>query len=341
MRNLTDDNTEEIGFLLVPEFPVYALILVTEALRVANQNAGRRLFDWHLISLDGGAVKAGSGMPFKPDLAIAQVPASPSLSKVIVCSGNHPLQYIDNRLLNWLRRLDRHGVGLGALDTGAFALAAAGLLGGYRATLHWEAIPMFREKYPQIDVVEQLFVLDRNRLTCAGGVAALDMMLHLIAMRFGSPLARVVANGFIHTRIGREADAQRLPVEGPAETAESTVQKIIRAMEQNLDPPMTPAELAEACGVSIRSLERITRRKLGDTPMRYYQKIRLRAARNLLFYSDMSIRDISLSCGFSSPPVFTRAFHAQYGQTPREYRSDFSTDELRRFYPEFVQRMNG
>jgi AraC family carnitine catabolism transcriptional activator len=112
-------------------------------------------------------------------------------------------------------------------------------------------------------------------------------------------------------------------------------------MEQNLDPPMTPAELAEACGVSIRGLERITRRKLGDTPMRYYQKIRLRVARNLLFYSDMSIRDISLSCGFSSPPVFTRAFRAQYGQTPREYRSDFSTDELRRFYPEFVQRMNG
>lgn len=341
MRSLLDDDTEEFGFLLIPEFPVYALILVTEILRVANQNAGRRLFDWHLISVDGGPVNAGSGMPITPDLSIAEVPALPSLSTVIVCSGNHPLQYIDNRLLNWLRRLDRHGVGLGALDTGAFALAAAGLLDGYRVTLHWEAIPMFREKYPEIDIVEQLFILDRNRLTCAGGVAVLDMMLHLIAMRFGSPLARIVADGFIHARIGREADAQRLPMEGPAETAESTVRRIIRVMEQHLDPPLTPAELAEACDVSIRGLERIMRRNLGDTPMRYYQKIRLRAARNLLFYSDISIRDISLSCGFSSPPVFTRAFRAQYGYTPRGYRNDFSTEELRRFYPEFVQRMNG
>lgn len=341
MRNLLDGNTEEIGFFLVPEFPVYALILATEALRVANQNAGRRHFDWHLISVDGGPVNAGSGMPINPDLSIAEVSAAPSLSMVIVCSGNHPLQYIDDHLLNWLRRLDRHGVGLGALDTGTFALAAAGLLDGYRATLHWEAIPMFREKYPEIDIVEQLYILDRNRLTCAGGVAVLDMMLHLIAMRFGSPLARIVADGFIHARIGHEADAQRLPMEGPAETAEPTAQRIIRVMEQNLDPPLTPAELAEACGVSIRGLERIMRRKLGDTPMRYYRKIRLRAARNLLFYSGMAIRDISLSCGFSSPPVFTRAFYAQYGQAPREYRNDFSTDELRRFYPEFVQRMNG
>ncbi len=341
MRSPLDDNTEEFGFLLIPEFPIYALILITEILRVANQNAGRRLFDWHLISVDGGPVNAGSGMPISPDLSIAEVSSAPSLSAVFVCSGNHPLQYIDNRLLNWLRRLDRHGVGLGALDTGTFALAAAGLLDGYRVTLHWEAIPIFREQYPEIDIVEQLFILDRNRLTCAGGVAVLDMMLHLIAMRFGSSLARIVANGFIHTRIGREADAQRLPMEGPAETAETTVRRIIRVMEQNLDQPLTPGELAAACGVSIRGLERIVRRNLGDTPMRYYQKIRLRAARNLLFYSDISIRDISLSCGFSSPPVFTRAFRAQYGHSPREYRNDFSTDELRRFYPEFVQRMNG
>jgi AraC family carnitine catabolism transcriptional activator len=326
-----------IGFYLSPEFPIYALIPATEALRIANQNSGRTLFDWRLVSLDGAPVRAGNGMMVTPDSAATD--GRSDFTTLIVCAGNQTTQYIDRKLLNWLRRLDRHGITLGALDTGTFALAAAGLMDGYRMTLHWEAIPVFREHYPELDVAEQIFVIDRNRITCAGGTAAIDMMLHLIAVAHGTTLAQIVANGMVHDRVRRGTDAQRTVLESPIGSLDPVVMQAIRLMEDNLELPLGPDELAATVGLTSRRLERLFRRKLNDSPMRYYLKIRLQAARNLLFYSDVPIQDIALSCGFSGAEVFSRSFRSHFGQAPREFRSSYSTDRLHRFHPEFVQRL--
>ncbi len=325
-----DDAPETIGFLLLPEFPIYALIPAIEALRIANQNSGRQHFGWRTVSADGAPVRSCSGMTMTPDASIAN---TAMLETVIVCAGNQPTQYITKAILNWLRRLGRHGARLGAIDTGVFTLAAAGLLDGYRITLHWEAIPMFRERYPDIEVVEQLFLIDRNRLTCAGGIAALDMMLHLIASRRGYALAQVVANGFVHERMRRDGEAQRRAMD-PADTTSQELLSVIRAMEDNLDQPLSPAELAEACRLSVRRLERLVRRRLDDSPMRYYLKLRLQAARNLLFYSDLPVKDVASACGFSSMAVFDRAFHAHFAQSPSAFRKAFSGERLQRFRPE-------
>src|SRR5262249_56419181 len=116
----------------------------------------------------GAPGAAGSGMTMTPDAGIDGVSTPPPM--VIVCAGNRPTQHITRPLILWLQGLARRGVTLGAIDTGVFTLAAAGLLDGYRVTLHWEAVAVFREQYPDIEVVEQLFVMDRNRLTCAGGL---------------------------------------------------------------------------------------------------------------------------------------------------------------------------
>lgn len=331
------DSTEKIGFLLLPEFPVYALIPAVESLRIANQNAGRRLFSAHLFSIDGKPVAAGSGMTVVPEGAIADVPFFPT---VLVCAGNHPLQHLTMPLLNWLRRLERHGALLGALDTGAFALAAAGLLKGYRVTLHWEAIAMFREHYPDIVVSEQLYVVDRNRITCAGGIAALDMMLHLIALKHGSDLAQIVANGFVHGPVRRDAEHQRVSADDGFGHVDPRLATIVRAMEDHLDAPLTAQQLARRAHISVRQLERLIRARFGDTPMRYYLKLRLHAARNHLFYGDMPIQDIAAACGFSAPSVLSRAFRAHFGLSPRAFRSQFSGDQLRRFRPEIRQRLS-
>jgi AraC family carnitine catabolism transcriptional activator len=323
--------TETIGFLLLPEFPVYAFILAIEALRIANQNAGERLFSSYLISADGKPVTAGNGMVVEPDLGIADAPFLPT---VIVFACNHPERNIRRSVLAWLRRLDRHGALLGAVDTGQFALAKAGLLDGVTVALHWEAAPLFRDHYPHIEVRDALFAIDRNRITCAGGIATLDMMLHIIANRHGRALAEVVANGFVHGRIRHDGERQRVSADDALGVVNHRLAAIVQTMEAHLETPLSTEALAAKAGISVRQIERLMRETLGETPSRYYLKLRLQAARNHLFYGDMPIQEIAQASGFSSPSVLSRAFKTHFGVSPREFRRQFSVDRLERFRPE-------
>ena len=329
------------GFLVVPEFPLYALTLATECLRVANQNAGRKLFNWHIISIDGRPVPAGSGVLVDADLSCADFAQLSHLSMVIACFGNHPMQYLDPRLLQCLRRLDRGGMTLGAIDTGLFALAEAGLLEGYRVTLHWEAIPTFMEQHPEVKVLEQIMVFDNKRISCAGGISTLDMMLTVIGNRCGGEFAQIVANGFIYPRARPGADPQRQTIVPDPHTTDSLVKLIVRTMESHIEAPLVAEALATRCGTSVRRMTRVFKSNFDDSPMRVYLRVRLQRARQLLFYSKMSISDISLACGFTSPPVFNRAFKAQFGQSPSDYRLGIGTSQLRRFFPDYFQQGAG
>jgi AraC family carnitine catabolism transcriptional activator len=322
------------GFLLLPEFPLYALIPALEALRIANQNRGRRLYRWDLISADGQPVTAGSGMRMGVDAGIRDVPFHPFL---FVVGGNHPLAHAGKPVLNWLRRLGRHGATLGAIDTGAFALAAAGLLGGRRVTLHWEVIGTFREHFPDIATAEQLFVDDGDRVTCAGGHAALDLMLHLISRAHGPGLAGVVANAFVAQRMRGAAEPQRLDASMLAGDRGALLPRVLRDMEAHIAQPLAPAEIARRAGISVRSLGRIVRDRLGESPARYYRRLRLQAARNALFYSDAPVAEIARACGFGAPEVFSRAFRAQFGLCPRDFRRRFAAEKLSAFRPELSQ----
>ncbi|MFO1039568.1 MAG: helix-turn-helix domain-containing protein [Geminicoccaceae bacterium] len=328
--------TEEIGFLLLPEFPIYALILALETLRVANQNAGRRLFSPRLFSIDGRPVAAGSGAEMRPDSGIGEVKFFPT---VIVVAGNQPTQHLTRGLLAWLRRLDRHGTLLGAIDTGAFALAAARLLDGARVTLHWEAIPLFQEQYPEIETVEQLFLSDHNRLTCAGGIATLDMMLELIRAKHGHDLAEIVRTGLVHERSRSGFEPQRITIGGGAASTDRRLAAIVADMEAHLDQPLSPTEIARRAGISVRQLERLIKSRLNDTPSGYFLKLRLQAARNHLFYGDMPIQAIADATGFSSPSVLSRSFKARFGMSPREFRDQFARERLQRFRPEVRQQL--
>lgn len=326
---------QHIGLVLVPEFPVYALTLAMEALRVANQNAGKRFFAAQLISVDGAPVVAGNGALTEVGCAISDAPFTPI---AIVFACNHPEQHNDARLLAWLRRLDRHGALIGAVDTGQFLLAEAGLLDGYRVSLHWEAMPLFCEKYPFINVRQTLFTIDRNRITCAGGVATLDMFLNLISITQGHRLAEVVANGMVYGRIRQEDEDQLQSVGDTLGHSSQRLAKIIELMECHLEKPMSIGKLAEKAGISLRQVERLMRDSFNETPSSYYRKVRLQAARNMLFYSDLPVQEIAQICGFSSPSVFSRAFGGHFKVSPSEFRRQYQADRLKRFRPEIRQQ---
>ena len=324
------------GFLLMPEFPLYALIPAIESLRIANQNHGRKLYDWLLLSESGSSVRSSNGTSLSVDATIREINCLPT---VLVFAGNHPTQHNSKLLLNWLRRLGRHGSTLGGIDTGTFVLAEAGLLDGHQVTMHWESISTFRECYPHIKVSEQIFCVDKNRVTCAGGHATLDLMLHLITKRDGAALSQIVANAFVTHRPRHESEAQRFEQELLESESKSPLKCILQDMEKNIQTPLTAETLAKRAGISVRALSRVVHDRIGESPMNYYRKLRLQSARNALFYSDLPIQDIALTCGFSSPEVFSRTFRGHFGVSPREFRRKFASDELKHFRPELEQRL--
>lgn len=320
------------NFILQPEFPLNALILASDALRIANQNSGRELFRWTFVSESGEPVRASNGMWFGADCALDGMPPA---EVYLVFEGNLPTQRNSQRFLNHLRAAARFGAAIGGVDTGAFALAQAGLIGTGEHSdlvLHWEAAPTFQERFPQARIAEQIYLMDGNRLHCAGGVAALDMVLDLIGRFSGEALANEVANALVHTRraptASQRSDGARVPGQDPL------ARRIVALMERNLDFPLSLGELAAALGVSRRTLSRECRRVFGEPPMRLYLHLRLQAARNFLFYEEFSIKDVAIACGFSYPAVFSRVFKAQFGKTPREFRSAFRRSQSLAVRPE-------
>jgi transcriptional regulator GlxA family with amidase domain len=322
-------DSAHLHFLLLPDFPLYALVPATDALRIANQTAGTRLFDWSFVSAKGGPVRANNGMVVDETLPIG---GTPPPRCVIVCSGNEPVQHLTKPMLSWLRRLAAHGVMLGALDTGAFALAAAGVLAGYKATLHWEAIPVFRDAFPDIEVLEQIFVVDRERATAAGGIASLDMMLWMIDRAHGPALAQTVANGFVHGRARPPETPQRMDgVQAPSTPTQ--VRRCMTLMRENLAFPLPAEDLCQRLSISRRRLERLFRRETGLSPSEAYMALRLEAAREQLFYSGNSIGHIAEACGFVSNAHFSRAFRRRFGSSPTAMRQSFASAERGKFHP--------
>lgn len=336
MHKGTVDGTPVFNLILQPEFPLNALVLATDALRIANQNSGRTLFRWHLVSETGEAARASNGMWLDVDHSLEQMPAG---THCLLFGGNLPTQLNSARLLNTLRTAARFGAVVGSVDTGAFALAQAGLFTSEdsEAVLHWEAVPTFRELFPAVQVRDRIFLVSGGRAHCAGGVAALDMMLDLIAACAGETLANEVANALVHTRRPGEV-AQRADTDSRPEV-NTLAARLVQTMEQNLDFPLSGSELARELAVSARTLARLCQRIFGESPMRLYLRVRLQAARNFLFYEESSISEVAIACGFSYPAVFSRVFRRQYGQSPREFREELRRNQYTALRPE-IRRLS-
>ncbi|HSI40760.1 MAG TPA: GlxA family transcriptional regulator [Xanthobacteraceae bacterium] len=323
------------NLILQPEFPLNAAVLASEALRIVNQYSGRELFRWHFVSEDGNPVRASNGMWMSAEASLQTMPPA---DFYLVFEGNLPMQRNSSKLLNQLRTAARFGATIGAVDTGAFALAQAGLIDRRGAVLHWEAVPSFRERFPEIDVKGQIYMIDGQRISCAGGIATLDLMLDLIGRLESPTLASEVANALVHTPRAA-ATPQRLDDRPRPAAKPGLADRAVGLMERNLDFPLSLEDIADQLEVSPKTILRECRRSFDETPMRLYLRIRLQAARNMLFYDEFGIKEVATACGFSYPSVLSRAFHAQFGMTPREFRASLRRQQNQAYRPE-VRRLS-
>ncbi|MEC8743324.1 MAG: GlxA family transcriptional regulator, partial [Pseudomonadota bacterium] len=301
----------KVGFLLIPNFSMLAFASAIEPLRAANRMSGDTLFSWIVASPDGMQSRASNHVKTEVDgdstiLADCHI--------VFVCAGLDVKAQSDKSILNMLRRLDRQGAVIGAICTGTYLMAAAGLLDDRRCTIHWENIDGLAEEFPLLEITNELFEIDDTRITCSGGTASLDMILYMIGQIHGQTLAAQVSDQFIHDRIRDPSDRQRMELRSRLGVSHPKLLAVVDYMEQGLEEPLSQTELAQKANLSTRQLERLFRKYLSTTPTRYYLNLRLARARHLLRQTSMSILSIALACGFVSASHFSKCYREVYGR---------------------------
>lgn len=320
--------TVGLEFLLLPGFSMLGFTCAIEPFRVANRFRPGS-YRWRLRSLDGAPVTASSGLILNVEAGIGEIDATgpPSSGAILfIVSGFEPLDAYSPALKRLLHRWARSGAVLGGVDTGSFTLAEAGLLDGHQATLHWETIPAFEERYPRVQVSQALYQIDRQRITCAGGTSALDLMLALIATHQDHALALEVSEQFVLGRIRSRQDHQRTRTAMRYGITNPRLVSIVEELERCCDTPLDTADLARHHGISVRQLERLFKHQLAKTPTLFHLELRMRRARQLLREGGSSVLEVAIACGFTSSSYFSRCYRACFGLPPSRDRRAAASD---------------
>lgn len=320
---MTRDTQKTIRLLLLvtPNFNMAATVGFLDPFRAANYVNGCAHFQWEIVSQSGGQCMASNGLSLET-VALADV-ADRATDIVVLSASWTPEAHNTTPLHAALWKWARQGSTIGALDTGAFILAKAGMLNGRRATVHYEHIDAMQELYPEVETTEDLFVFDGNRMTCCGGAAVADFALHIIRGTHGDGLANAAARYILHDHV-RPVGARQSPqlVEPVGQRAPDVVKQAIALMEAHLEVPLAIPAICDAIGLSQRQLNRQFTRYVNKTPVLYYRDIRLDRARGLVTQTELPLAEVALASGFSSHVHFSRAYRDRFGLSPRSDRTE-------------------
>ena len=309
------------GFLLTPNFTLLAFSSAVEALRMANLTTEQELYRWSVLTCDDQPVTSSAGLEIQPTLPFEQ---ARKLDMLFVCAGVYVKDAWTPLLGRALRRLAASKLDLGALCTGAYLLAKSGVLNDHRCTIHWENIGSLREEFPQLKVTDELFEIDRRRYTCAGGSAAMDLMLFLVRRDYNREVAAAIAEQFTIDRVRDLGEPQYISVRSQAPGAPDYLNEAVLLMRNNISEPLFVEEIAAYLRVSTRQLERAFRQYFHHSPSHYYLRLRLTAARNLLRHTGATVRGIAIETGFKSLQHFSKCYHEHFKIRPTQERHRYA-----------------
>lgn len=307
--------TAQIVFLLIDNFSHLAFSCAIEPLRIANRVSGRPLFRWSLASADGISAVCSNRAVTLVDRGLEPLR---HVDRQLVISGDEVQSRATPEVLGYLRRERAAGTPIGAICSGAYLLASAGFLNDQTAAIHWEYHDLVTELFPE---VRGVFVADQKFITAAGGTAAADMMLHLIATEHGADLATAVADQMVYNAVREATAEQRVSLQARHGTRNADLMRAVDLVQENLEDPLSPGQIACAIGISTRQIERLFQRHLGTSPKRFIMEARLTRARNLLVQTDLSITEVAIACGFRSLSNFSKVYRIHFMVSPAAQRT--------------------
>ena len=293
-----------IGVVLYDRFSNLCLANTIEPLRAANDLLDWQAYDWHTLTPNGAPVLSSSGLSVTPSGALADAQGGDIL--LVMPSYGHLAYAAATAALR--RGAARYRI-LGGLDSGSWLLAAAGLLEGRAATIHFELFDAFAERFPNVLAQRARWVEDGDRLSSAGAAATFELMLHVIANAHGTALTTEIAALFL------QGDPPP-----PGARAGRIVARALAAMEAHVETPLSIAQIAERAGCRQRELETQFTKALGTSPRTAYRRLRLGAARRLLRDGSLPVAEVAVRCGYGDASAFARAIRREFGVTPRALR---------------------
>ena len=318
---MTDKTPDHFVFLLVPEFTHLAFSCAIEPLRIANLISGKELYKWSLISQNGETAEASNEVVVQVHRGLEPLNRGEQL---FVLSGIRMKEHMTPEILGMIRKARVTGNLAGALCSGAYALAKAGLLDGMKAAIHWDYHDSFMEEFPDVSLVRNVFVSDEKYITASGGTATADLMIHLIEEKHGRDLALEVADMMLHNAVREASAEQKLSLQSRHGIRNEHLSNAVRIMSEHIEEPIPPSEIAAEIGISTRQMERLFGRHMNCSPKKYYVDMRLQKARNLLLQTEKPVTEIAFLCGFASPAHFARVYRNQFGVTPVNQRGKIS-----------------
>lgn len=302
------------AFVLIPGFSQLGFACALEALSLANRSpSGGPHYRWRILSESGAPVAAHNGVVTGVDSPLVPLARNET---IVICAGEDVGKNAGKQLINWLRREVRQGMDFGALSSGTYVLARAGLLAGKRVTTHWEYRTALTEMLPDVIMEDAIFSVDGRIFTTAGGAASMDMMLERIRTEHGAELATWTADQMVYTDPRLPDHAQRAALQTRAPVRNGKLASAMQIMENNIEDPLTPDQISQIVGISTRQLERLFVKYVGVSPKRCYLRLRLEKARDLLRQTDFTVTEVCIACGFKSLSHFSKSYRATYGINP-------------------------
>lgn len=305
-----------VGILVMADTNALSLAASVDPMRAANRRAGRTLFTWRFLTPDGAPVPVTAGFT----IAGAALSERGEMDVLMVVAGFRLTEQATPTILGRLRRIAPRLRAMVGIDGGSWFLALAGLLDGHAATVHWEDLETFADRFPRIDVRRDRYVISGRMVTTGGAAPCLDMMLDLIRARHGAELALRVAGAFLYEPVhGPAVPQQSVPARRLAR-ADPSLGEAIAIMEGAVEDPPPIAEIARRIGLSQRRLEMLFADHIGISPGRFFRDLRLDEARRMISDTRLPLQDIALRTGFSGQVAFARAFRARFGTTASSFR---------------------